>query len=275
VGLLVDTALRTKILAGDLVLGISAADVNTYVHGCAVELHIGDVFIPGSKEGRLGSTTAPRRNLPHCLHEGETAVISTLETFKLDDMHTAVVFPVSSVSFKGLLMTNPGHVDPGFTGALHVTVINMGSKPYPLEPGGRFLRALIFGLDTKVSTSGGTAKTVSAELLDTLSPDFLSVRKRGVEAAKNEVAKSVRTNTIVTYLVAPALATVAAAIAAIVTSSLAERAYSGRLEKVQQELTDLKGAERLEKLEAEVPLETRLLEIERRIDDVKAQKPSK
>jgi dCTP deaminase len=128
VGILNDTEMRTLVRAQQLVHGLDPSRIDDYVHGCAIEFHVGDIFVPGSKPGKLGSASRPRKDLPHSLEEGETAVITTLESFALDDKHTAVVFPVSSVSFKGLLMTNPGHVDPGFNGPLHVTVINMGKN---------------------------------------------------------------------------------------------------------------------------------------------------
>lgn len=271
-GLLNDITLRQKIRAAELIRGLNASRIDEYVHGCAVELHIGDIYAPGSKPGELGSASRPRGDLPHYLKEGETAVITTLEAFSLDDAHTAVVFPVSSVSFKGLLMTNPGHVDPGFKGHLHVTVINMGRKPYGLEKGARFLRALIFKLDDNVANSGGSAKSVSDELLDTLSSDFLSVRERGIDAAKSEVEKSVRTNTVVTYLLAPVLAALIAGATAWLSGKVAEAKYADRLDKIEKGLDELQVSDRLIRLETELPLERRLSDLEQKLEVIEKKK---
>jgi dCTP deaminase len=150
--LMIDKDLRNEIGAAPprLVSGIDAKNLEDFVHGCAVEFRIGEIFVPGSAKDEAGSADHPRER--HALGEGATAVIRTLESFQLDSQHTAVVFPVSSVSLQGLLMTNPGHVDPGYKGSLHVTVINMGRQPFLLRKGDRLLRALIFDLSREVAS---------------------------------------------------------------------------------------------------------------------------
>src|SRR5262245_59218383 len=135
--LMVDTDLRPRIGAqsAELVQGVKPDELEKQVHGCAVELRIGDIFRPGTEPTKPGSADFPREGL--VVSEGETAVIRTIESFKLSSAHTALVLPVSSVSLQGLLMTNPGQVDPGYEGHVYVTVINMGRQPYLLKRGDR------------------------------------------------------------------------------------------------------------------------------------------
>lgn len=122
--LMIDTDLRAQVGAAQLMDGVDLTNLAKQVRGCAVEMRIGDIFRPGSDPQKPGSAGHPRER--YALSEGETAVVRTIESFKLGDSHTALVLPVSSVSLQGLLMTNPGQVDPGYHGQLHVTVMRYG-----------------------------------------------------------------------------------------------------------------------------------------------------
>ena len=114
------------------------------VQASSIDLHIGNVYLPGEKEADLGGVQKPRQE--YSLKTGETAIVTTLETLNLPSFVAGFGFPPSSVSFKGLLMTNPGHVDPGYAGVMRFTVINMGKDPYYLERGGRIVTLLLFCL---------------------------------------------------------------------------------------------------------------------------------
>lgn len=117
------------------------------VQPASVDLTIGSVFVPGTEEGRLGSTTHPRRTL--MLESGQTALVTTRETCNLPADLGAIGFPPSQVSSQGLLMTNPGHVDPGYEGPMRFTVINMARETYPLRHGDRIVTLLLFRLKGK------------------------------------------------------------------------------------------------------------------------------
>jgi deoxycytidine triphosphate deaminase len=151
-----DRVLNKKVLVKNLSPGAK-------IRGCSVDLTIGEIYMPGTTEDELGSSKKPQTSV--ILEQGHTAVIRTYENVALTASQAAVVFPTSSVSLKGLLMTNPGHVDPGYSGHLHVTVINFGSKPYSLEKGGRLLRALFFE-QTDVATNplGSIPNPITDEL---------------------------------------------------------------------------------------------------------------
>src|SRR6266481_1005052 len=57
------------------------------------------------------------------------------EELKMPDNFLDIGFPPSKVSVQGILMTNPGQVDPGYEGRLRFTVINMGSQDFVLREG--------------------------------------------------------------------------------------------------------------------------------------------
>lgn len=254
-GFLNDKELR--LIAGDgdgdklLIEGIDSLHRPIDIQGCAVDLHIGDIYRPGVGIGESGSADRPCK-MSVTLNEGETAVIQSVEKFKLDNEHAAFVFPASSVSIQGLLMTNPGHVDPGYAGPVHVTVINMGREPFALKPKDRFLRAFIYKLNTPAVSpkKPGGSSAVTQELLQKLSPDFMSVNKRSTSAAKKEVAEAVRS----IHIWQMAIPLVAAVLAAYISTY----SFEGRIKLLE----DTKTVDRLKTLELNYPTERRLLEIE-------------
>ena len=80
----------------------------------SVDLHIGDIYVPGTEVGQSGGEGDPLAD--HVLEPGNTAIVVTQETFSLPPSIAGIGFPPTEVSAKGILMTNPGHVDPGFAG---------------------------------------------------------------------------------------------------------------------------------------------------------------
>ena len=106
-----------------VVLPVDPYSKDSPVQASSIDLRIGNIYLPGEKETDLGGAQNPKQD--YSLKTGETAVITTLETLHLPGDIAAFGFPPSRVSFKGLLMTNPGHVDPGYEGVMRFTVINM------------------------------------------------------------------------------------------------------------------------------------------------------
>ena len=199
--LLSDQDIQAAIAAGDLTfdpplvpgpapLGFSHRDSS--IQASSVDLHVGGILLPGTKDGDLGSFQHPETR--HVLKEGETAVVLTRESISLSRKIAAFGFPPSKISFRGLLMTNPGHVDPGYQGRLRFAVINMGSESFELHPGMSIVSLLVFRLgDTAVAADyrdrRGVPTTpqgepISEEALGQLSRDFVSVEKRAKKCAE-------------------------------------------------------------------------------------------
>src|ERR1044071_7570853 len=82
----------------------------------SVDLHIGEIFLPETKKDDPGYETTPLSE--HSLEPGHTAVVTTQEEFVLPGNVAGIGFPPSHISFKGILMTNPGHIDAGYRGRL-------------------------------------------------------------------------------------------------------------------------------------------------------------
>jgi dCTP deaminase len=147
------------------------------IRGASLDLTIGDIFLPGAADGRLGGSNRGKER--HQLKTGETAVVRTAERLQLPGDVAAIGFPPSTrVSLAGLLTTNPGHVDPGYRGPLHLTVINMAKEAFTLERGQRIMRLMLFRLSGAEPALGVPGSPIGEELLSALSPDFLNIQDR-------------------------------------------------------------------------------------------------
>src|SRR3989442_3559815 len=188
-----------------VVLPVDPYSKDSPVQASSIDLRIGNIYLPGEKETDLGGAQNPKQD--YSLKTGETAVITTLETLHLPGDIAAFGFPPSRVSFKGLLMTNPGHVDPGYEGVMRFTVINMAREAYSLRSGDRIVTLLLFELEKAVRSDwrkrnpGGEAKgpsPISQATSNRLSKDFVDVERRAKKIAK---AKGVQWTLIVTAVV--------------------------------------------------------------------------
>ena len=159
------------------------------VQASSIDLRIGNIYLPGEKESDPGGAEDPKHD--YCLKTGETAVITTLETLHFPSDIAAFGFPPSRVSFKGLLMTNPGHVDPGYDGVMRFTVINMAKESYPLERGGKIVTLLMFRMSAGAHRDWASRnaplptepRLPSHVDISRLSRDFVNVDERAKKVA--------------------------------------------------------------------------------------------
>jgi deoxycytidine triphosphate deaminase len=101
------------------------------VQGCSYDMRIGTIF-----RGR----ERIKRDSPHPdkfvqIQPGEIVSILTLEELRLPNDIAAIAFAINLQSSRGLLVLNPGHVDPGFIGPLTVTALNLNKSPLSIELG--------------------------------------------------------------------------------------------------------------------------------------------
>lgn len=268
--ILIDTQLHAKVSKNPSeLIDVTASSIPPKIRGCSIELHIGSIYRPGIEAGKEGSATNPHR-LPVLLEQGGTAIIETMESFKLDNSHAAFVFPSSRVSIQGLLMTNPGHVDPGYRGSLHVTVINMGKEPFSLQPKQPFLRAFIHTLDAPSVTQAPPNTPLLQELINKLSPDFLNVKVRAETSAKKHVDQAVlRTQWLQFFY--PVIATIlAAGIGAGATYISSTNRLEERTRSFEERIKLLEASttlDRIKALELSYPLQERLISIESKLKE--------
>ena len=168
---------------------------NSPIQPASIDLTIGDIFLPEIPPGEPGSIQSPLTF--HSLPAGHTAIVQTKEELDLPRDLAAIGFPPSSeVSVRGLLMTNPGHVDPGYKGQMKFTVINMGRESFHLKSGAIIVTLLFFRLDQPPKKSypernptikGGVAE----EQLSRLAKDFLNFESRAEDIVKQAERKAI------------------------------------------------------------------------------------
>lgn len=222
---------------------------NSKIQPSSLDLSIGRIFLPVEEDGTDERVTdEPSVSLG----QGETAVVETLEYLNLPRSVAAIGFPPANVSRDGLLMTNPGHVDPGFSGRLKFTVINLGKKPIELASAKPICTLLFFSIETPDFAYDQLDKTekppsqADRALLSRLSKDFLNFNDR-IKASVASGLKAAQFSTpIVTGIIAIFL-TIVANMAATYLSGVNDlRVKIEGLEKMIA-MQDVKS--RIEKLE--------------------------
>jgi|HigsolmetaAR201D_1030396.scaffolds.fasta_scaffold17154_2 deoxycytidine triphosphate deaminase len=93
---------------------------------CSYDLRIGSIF----RDGQVIDDKHARRNEQISLAPGEVITMTTLEELDLPPDIAATAHAINAQSSEGLLVLNPGHVDPGYRGPLTVMAINMRRVPF-------------------------------------------------------------------------------------------------------------------------------------------------
>lgn len=109
-------------------LGIDYIDSN--FKDCSYDLRIGTIF----KNDEVISNTRGYDNTKIVqILPSEIVTFLTLEIVQIPEFLCATVFPINGKSSKGLLILNPGHIDPGFKGPLSICAINLSKETIPVN----------------------------------------------------------------------------------------------------------------------------------------------
>lgn len=239
---------------------INLEEKASQIQPSSLDLHVGEIFIPPAEKFDIAkiiagskNTPKPRRGTP--LAPGHSAIIVTKEDITLAKNISAFGFPPAHLSSSALLMTNPGHVDPGYSGKLSFTVINLGREDIQIDVDMIIVTLLIFkfekavekGYDelTPTPTTTATADERMASKLNALSPDFGNYSAR-MSAEALDAVKSHSVSLERARLYIPAL-TGAVTAAIIWLSSLfptidaltSDKELNAAKDSLQQELTEL------------------------------------
>ncbi len=235
------------------------------IQPASIDLTIGNIYLPEVKKGEEGSIQTP---LSDCyLDPGHTAIVATKEILNLPSDLAVIGFPPSSVSIQGLLMTNPGHVDPGYSGVMKFTVINMGRQPFRLKSGEIIVTLLFFRLALPAKKpyadrNPALNTNVGQSNLSKLSADFLNVENRAKDVAK----KYERSARYIGIGVPIGVALISLGISIYMTYFSA----SAKLSDLQAKLTDVRAALQGDINNLNNKLETTLsrLNLEKRLEDL-------
>lgn len=99
------------------------------LQSCSYDLRIGTIF----RDGQVINETHSRAEEQIIIEPGEIVSVLTLERLKLPKDIAGTAFAINSQSREGLMVLNPGHVDPGFEGSLSVKAINLRKVSLPIS----------------------------------------------------------------------------------------------------------------------------------------------
>jgi len=244
--MLSDSAIRKQIQNGRIALG-SKFNIQSQVASSSIDLTVGLVF-PSARE-RLTKGFGEIKNLG-CenvsLGPGQAVVVQIEEYLSLPNDLGGLMFPPNRLAKNGLIMTNPGHIDPGYSGYLTVCLINMGAKNIMLVRGEVVATLTLFALDAESAGFAGAGSSgASVQQLDTLGDDFADLARRSEKMVKHVINKNLFIGAVffgifvaVIAIVTPGLATL---FSGVVENKLSESKNSAQVAKLSEEVDALKS----------------------------------
>lgn len=103
--MLAESELNSELRSGKI-FDLTDTNVSNFkVQPSSIDLTVKLIHVPGKKNKKS-----------HEIHPGETVILEINEIFSLSSDISGIVFPKNTLSKNGIIMTNPGHVDPGYKG---------------------------------------------------------------------------------------------------------------------------------------------------------------
>jgi dCTP deaminase len=229
------------------------------VQPASLDLHVGKIFVPPKDEPKPGELIDTR--FEYTLEPGQAIIVDTVEKLNFPSSVAAFGFPPTTISNRAILMTNPGHIDPGFKGKLSFTLINMGREPYSIKTGTIIVTLLVIKLTSppkkdfiQRNPTFSQADPTVFELYR-LGRDFLDLDQRARKAAKTIVREE---NVRITWM-----GVVLPVLTAIVGGLLA---FGGAWLQSRQSVAELR--EKVIQLENQLKIESRLKDVETKIGNL-------
>lgn len=210
--------------------GIDLGKSDCPIQPSSLDLTVGQIFDPPErKHGFDNLERWPQPLMGLRLLPGHSAIVETQQTLSLSNKISAFGFPPAHLARKALLMTNPGHVDPGYKGKLTFTVINLGREHIYLDRNDVIVTLLLFRFDDAGAEHGYANRRKDqpeitekqrrksrSKLLNTLAPDFGDFTQRMNVAAEKAVNRTLAREEMKKYWVSA----LAVAVAAIVSAGI-------------------------------------------------------
>lgn len=178
--MLAEIDIRNELISGN-VFDMSNSSINDFrVQPSSIDLTIKEIHLPGKKK--------TKRN--HTIDPGETVILEINEKFSLSNEISGIVFPKNTLSKNGIIMTNPGHIDPGYNGILTLYLVNMSKEEYILREKDPVARLLLFKTSKPTTGYNGSPVTkISDDQLSRMGKDFAGLDTRIPNAIAKVLAK--------------------------------------------------------------------------------------
>lgn len=137
---LIELAKKSHFLGGNFLLQNFQAS--------SYDLRIGTIF----KNKKIYSQDFKRKRFTNNIeiNPGEIVSILTLEHIEMPNDCVGTVFAMNKFSSSGLLILNPGHIDPGYSGPISICLINLSKDVQTLSLGQEIFTLLIDRLDRSI-----------------------------------------------------------------------------------------------------------------------------
>jgi len=162
-------------------------EINSPIQPTSIDLHVGTIQLPPVRDSEKKTDENVLKRV--VLHPGATALIKTREEMDFPANISGVVFPPARLSTQGIMLVNPGIVDPGSNKQLHACIINMGRADCEIRENDMILSMMLFMLDEE-SKCFHNFSLPDDNLLMSLSRDFLNIDTRTREMIKKEINDS-------------------------------------------------------------------------------------
>lgn len=126
------------------------------IKSASYDLRIGTIY----KDSKIYSEDNTNSEHPITVKPSEIISLLTLETVKIPLDSTGTVFAINSMSSRGFLILNPGHIDPGYIGPITICAINLSKESIYLYLGQSIFTLIINTLDAKLTKSEAYQKNI-------------------------------------------------------------------------------------------------------------------
>jgi deoxycytidine triphosphate deaminase len=129
------------------------------VRGASYDMTVGPIFVDGKIRKSATELISEK------VEPGGVINIFTSEVLDLPNDVCATAFAINSMSSRGFLVLNPGHIDPGFKGALTVKALNIRKVPYVIQSGEPIFTVVFERLPAVTEGYGGNRSSDERERL--------------------------------------------------------------------------------------------------------------
>jgi deoxycytidine triphosphate deaminase len=172
--------------------------VDSPIQPSSVDLRVDHITLPPEnelerKDQLQTNGQSARRVNYHCVKKGEAIRVSLIEGFHFKDKYSsygAILTAPARISRRGILFLDLGHIDPGFSGNIGITLVNVGDEPFEIKHGDSIVTALLFrtsgNVDKGLSDRVDGGKNVKEA---TKATTFVTKRLLDIEKIASDVAK--------------------------------------------------------------------------------------
>lgn len=172
--LLTETEILAEISIGKLIQNGDPNRVST----CSYDMAVGIIF----RKGQVIDSSSPPKDQQIVVNPGEVVTMLTAEILNLPNDIAATAYAMNSKSSEGFLVLNPGHVDPGYIGALEIKAINLRKVPLALGIGNKIFTVVFQRVGNMTQ---GYGHNISPE------DKLVSVQKKDVELSVGSISELV------------------------------------------------------------------------------------